>query len=170
MTKNEQREINRKLLKAAEEGNVRDVKSLLAAGAQVDAKDRENQDMQPLHYAARQGHLRVVKVLLESGAKVDDPDGDGSQPLYYAVVNDHLGILKLLLANGADPMAEDKGGGTPFNIAVVWGKPELISFMEAWMEPKAAEKRQRAENDAAIRAILARQRRLGSLRPKSPGL
>ena len=54
---------------AAAKGHADVARALLAAGASVDAVDKQGST--PLHYAAFQGHAVVVTALLEAGASVD---------------------------------------------------------------------------------------------------
>jgi ankyrin repeat protein len=50
-------------------GHVEVVKTLLAAGAEVDKADSDG--MTPLYWASRYGHVEVVKTLLAAEAEVD---------------------------------------------------------------------------------------------------
>ncbi len=57
---------NLELLEAASDGNLEEVKELIVAGADVDARD--NYGWTSLHIASRDGHLEVVKELIVAGA------------------------------------------------------------------------------------------------------
>jgi len=58
---------NVQLLQAAKDGNLQAVQTLLAAGAEVNAKD--NDGVTALMWAARNGYPEIVKFLLEKGAE-----------------------------------------------------------------------------------------------------
>ena len=51
---------------AAATGDIKQARSLLAEGANVNAKDRV--DARPLYYAAEKGHKEVVELFLAQGA------------------------------------------------------------------------------------------------------
>ena len=57
---------SRKLNRAVKKGNLKAVKSLVAAGADVNNKDRNG--WTPLHLAAKRGYLEIVKALVAAGA------------------------------------------------------------------------------------------------------
>src|SRR5215813_5986299 len=93
--------LNEELLNAAKRGDAAAVKSLLAKGADVNAKTRYNQT--PLMFAAEKGHLEIVKVLIETGADVNVVDTFYKffTPLYGAASKGHVDVVKLLLEKGA---------------------------------------------------------------------
>ena len=54
------------LMLAASLGHIKNVRALIAAGADVNARDKENK--MPLNYAKENDHDRIVKLLLSHGA------------------------------------------------------------------------------------------------------
>src|SRR5262245_35542407 len=60
------------LIAAAKRGDAEAVKSLLAKGANVNAKTRYDQT--PLMFAAEKGHLEIVRILIEAGADINATD------------------------------------------------------------------------------------------------
>ncbi len=64
--------VNDDLIAAAKKGDAAAVKSLIAKGANVNA--RTNYGATALHFAADRGHLEVIKVLVEAGADVNAKD------------------------------------------------------------------------------------------------
>lgn len=93
--------LNEELLNGARRGDAAVVKSLLAKGADVNAKTRYNQT--PLMFAAEKGHLEIVKILIEAGADVNATDTFYRffTPLYGAASKGHIEVVKLLLEKGA---------------------------------------------------------------------
>ena len=91
---------------AANEGHIEAVKQHLAAGTDVNAKNR--MEFTPLHYASIGGNKEVNKLLLDKGADVNAKDDRGWTPLFEAVNNGHKEIVELLIANGADVNAKHK--------------------------------------------------------------
>lgn len=93
--------LSEELLNVAKKGDAAAVKSLLAKGADVNAKTRYNQT--PLMFAAQQGHIEIVKTLLEAGAdlNVTDTFYKSVTALSAAADKGHVEIVKLLLEKGA---------------------------------------------------------------------
>lgn len=115
------------LMFAAREGCAECVPILAAAGAQVDAKDIDD-ELTPLIMALINGHYDAAGALIDAGADVNLSDKLGRTPL-YAAVDDHtmpvsarpspkevdetmssLDIIKLLLAKGAEVNLQLKNG------------------------------------------------------------
>jgi len=107
------------LMFAAREGCAACVPILAAAGAQLDAKDIDD-ELTPLIMSLINGHYDAAAALINAGADVNLPDKLGRTPLYSAVddhtmpvsnrpspkevdeLNSSLDIIKLLLAKGAE--------------------------------------------------------------------
>ncbi|MFH1724991.1 MAG: ankyrin repeat domain-containing protein [Elusimicrobiota bacterium] len=103
--------------KASNAGDVRQVRSLLDKGADLNKgkKYKPTWDspatyMSPMRLAIEAGHADVVRLLLERGASVDQNGLDGRTPLGYAVAKSDMVIVKLLLAKGADVNATGADG------------------------------------------------------------
>lgn len=93
--------IDDELFAAAKKGDAAAVKSLLAKGANVNAKTRYNQT--PLMFAAERGNLEIVKILIEAGADVNVVDTFYKffTALYAAASKGHAEVVKALLEKGA---------------------------------------------------------------------
>jgi outer membrane protein assembly factor BamB len=88
------------LIAAAKQGDAGVVKSLLAKGADVNAKNAYGATA--LSFAADKGHLAVVKLLLQHKADVNVQDTFyKSTPLTWALGRKHVGIIKALVEAGA---------------------------------------------------------------------
>ena len=102
-------------------GNPERVKALLAAGADVDARNHKGQSA--LHSAAKAGFAPIVALLLDAGAVVDGRDAQGETPLATALRSgvkdkDRLRtVIRLLAAAGANADLADNRGQTPRRIA-----------------------------------------------------
>jgi ankyrin repeat protein len=84
------------LHEAARKGDVQEARKLLAAGADLDARD-EHLRSTPLAWAAKFGRLEMVKFLLEHGAPKKLPDDpDWATPLAWAKKRGHDEIARLL--------------------------------------------------------------------------
>lgn len=108
----EQEYLNNKLLKAADNGYLNEVKLFLRMGADINAKNNDGRTA--LHVAAALGHLDIVKELIERGADIEAKNPLGRTALLLATINDQVQIIKELLKNGADIEAKDNNGYTAF--------------------------------------------------------
>jgi len=114
---------------AVRKGDLAAVKTLLAKGADINAKE-EALGGTPLYWAAMCNQLNIVKVLLAKGADINARDLLGGTPLHVA---NQVNIAEVLLANGADINAKDKHGKTPLYVSVDSNEVslEMIRFLVA---------------------------------------
>ena len=87
------------LIVAAGRGDVLPVQRLLAAGADVNARDADGRTA--LLAANYVDSVAVVRRLIEAGAKVDAADREGITPLFQAQRQNSRDIVRLLEAAGA---------------------------------------------------------------------
>ena len=92
------------------------VRALVAAGAEVDARDKL-QGCTALHMAARRGHVLVAEALLDCGANIEARDKSGDTPLRRAVNCGKPEVAALLLARGANRNSVGSRGLTPVSAA-----------------------------------------------------
>jgi ankyrin repeat protein/beta-lactamase regulating signal transducer with metallopeptidase domain len=111
------------LMEAAEQGDIEQLKSLIAAGADVNARD----SARALYYAAGHGHLEAVRLLLVEGADVN-PEMDRT-PLHRAIAERHLEVAKLLIAHKADVNTSMRNGRTPLHDAVRSGDKQAMELL-----------------------------------------
>ena len=97
---------------AARTGNIEVVKQYLAAGGDVNAKNKLEET--PLHIAAPQGHKEIAELLITKGADVNAKSAAISTPLHFVEEKD---IAKILILNGADVNAISVSG-TPLDVAI----------------------------------------------------
>ena len=113
-----------RLYKAAKNGNVRDAKRLLLAGADPNIKTKRG--LSPLHQAVYWGEVEIVKALLRHGADVNIDNGKGWTPLHSAAMSAGLPrrkkIIKMLLEAGADSNKADIYGWSPKDYMKLWIK------------------------------------------------
>lgn len=123
------------LIKAAELGRLDCIKQLLAAGAEVDARDNGRETA--LMAAAWNGHADCVRLLLEAGADVNARDIDGRTPLIihnYSVVmtaEDAAQVCGLLLKAGAKIDACNHEGKTALMEAASCGLTDSVKLLLA---------------------------------------
>jgi ankyrin repeat protein len=103
------------LMLAAGEGNVDAIRSLIAAGASVDAQSKSG--FTPLLFAVRNAQLDAARLLLEHGADANDIAPDGTSALNVAVLNAFYEVASVLLDHGADPNLPDARASPLHSIA-----------------------------------------------------
>ncbi len=119
--------INGDLVTAARKGDIEAVKSYIAKGADVNAKDSDG--LTALQFAARWGHLDCVKALLASGADVDEADSLGWTALMLSAVVGHVDCVKTLIDNGADVNAKNSEGWTVLILAATYGHADCVQTL-----------------------------------------
>jgi ankyrin repeat protein/beta-lactamase regulating signal transducer with metallopeptidase domain len=99
------------LHKAAADGDLEQVKKLIAQGADINAKD--SQKRTALQYASEKGHAEVARLLISHGAYVNANFAGHRTPLHYAAMTGNKRTVELLLSKGADINARNEYGITP---------------------------------------------------------
>ena len=118
---------------AAMRGDIEKVRSLLKAGADVNAAQGDG--MTALHWAARRHDVKMVRMLLYAGA---NPKAltriGGYTPVHLASVGGHGTVLGVLLDAGADANTTTSSGATPLHLAASSGDAKAV---EALLEYRA---------------------------------
>ena len=94
------------LHRAARAGDTETVRTLLDAGADVNARSVVGDTA--LHRAARAGDAEVVRTLLDAGADVHAQDKNDNTSLHEAVRAGDAEVVQVLLDAGADVHARDR--------------------------------------------------------------
>ncbi|XP_049843452.1 ankyrin repeat domain-containing protein 17-like [Schistocerca gregaria] len=132
-----------RLFRAADGGAVEEVRVLLAAGANVEAREGGcGWEGTPLHCAAQEGHVEVARCLLDAGAVVDARDEDQRTPMHFAAENGHTLVVQMLLEASADPNATDLTGRTP----LLWAASRDHTDVAALLLAAGAERGSRTVN------------------------
>ncbi len=103
------------LHQAAMQGDVDAARELIAAGADLNARESMG-GSSPLITAATFGHTGVAKALIAAGADVDQLNNEGSTALMTAAFFCRTEIVEALLAAGADKSIRNAGGATALDI------------------------------------------------------
>lgn len=129
------------LIRAASEGDVKEIHDALVAGAEVETRgdgllrpksnctgvtgapdgcvneeDQQLQGLTPLMRAAKEGHLNAVALLLHFRASVNARDEDGMEPLHFAASAGSPEVCTALVAARADPTVTDEYGRDAFSL------------------------------------------------------
>jgi len=115
---------DQQLIAAAERGDAAAVRSLLAQGASVKARDARGRTA--LLAATHADHPDTARALIAAGADVNAKDSMDDSPFLYAGAEGRLDILKLTLAAGADLASTNRFGGTALIPACHHGHLETV--------------------------------------------
>lgn len=140
-------DLGKRLLEAAKNGDVDEVKSLMNNGAPfttdwlgisplhfaamnghfssceallcagISRDARTKVDRTPLHLAAQEGHADIVELLLRSGAEIGAKDMLQMTALHWAAERGHTPVVQMLMRFGADARVQNKFEMTPLDIA-----------------------------------------------------
>jgi hypothetical protein len=135
------------LIRAAEDGDARGVESLLASGADVNARTQGGETA--LMRAAARGHAEVISLLLERGAEPDARRRDQWTALMLAAFFGRAEAARALLGGGADVTAADRNGSTALGWAVSRGHVEAARLLK---EAESDAERQRRARAAGLTA------------------
>jgi len=146
MTPKQQASLDSRLIEAANRGDTKAVQTLLASGANVNAKDAQGYDA--LCLAAKGGHTETVRTLLSVGA---DVHATNDSALCSAANRGRTETVKVLLAAGADVHAENE-------YALCWaaydGRAETVQVLARHIfAPDSWRGKSRVEIEAAANAL-----------------
>lgn len=130
------KELNRSLLIASEDGNISEIKCALDQGADVNTKDSDD-GWTALMHASKYGYVEIVDLLIKSGADVNAGSISNHTALMLASNFSHHEIMKILLDHGADVFAQDTYGGTALNSCKVKIDEIGIAMLESAIEHQA---------------------------------
>jgi len=118
------------LFDAVKVGNTAGIERLLASGAEVDSRDRDQATL--LIVAALNDQPAVAELLLSKGADVMARNAGGFTPLHAAAYSGSVPIAELLLENGAVlEDAANKAGVTPLMVAVEENHVAMLELLIA---------------------------------------
>jgi hypothetical protein len=112
------------LIRAAETGDAAQVRTLLAQGASVKARDARGRTAL---LAATQGNrVEAARLLIGAGADVNAQDDIRDSPYLLAGARGYLDILRMTLKAGADLKSTNRYGGTALIPACHYGHVETV--------------------------------------------
>jgi len=126
-----------KLLEAIKRGDVAAFEECLAAGVDVNGRDRFG--WSPLDCAIDVGSVEFVRKLIKAGAEVN-VESEGISPLEAALRKERPDIAEILLKAGAVPKALTPNSADPFLTACTLGYVDLVKlFIESGADPNASD-------------------------------
>ncbi|XP_049796623.1 ankyrin-1-like [Schistocerca nitens] len=120
-------ERGRRLIEAAKQGAVEKVRLLLAAGADVGARDGVG--LTTLHWAAGRGDAAVVRLLLSAASDPNARTHWGQTPLHLAALSGHAEAAAALLQAGAHRWARTDDEETPLDYARLYNWQQLVEML-----------------------------------------
>ena len=142
------------LMRASAGAHLEVVQTLLAAGADVNARSTDGTPLTQgektmlyhtsaedteaagvalgwtaLHLAARSDAADVIQALLEAGADLEAETLFNARPVHTAVDSNSLGALRLLIDAGANANARGSRKCTPLHDAALWGEEAILEAL-----------------------------------------
>ena len=128
-------EVNAMLFSAADKGCEPLAKTLLDAGASLEARD--GRGFNPLARAAKSGQKEIVALFLDRGAQIDARSLEGATALYEAAETGRLPIVRELVDRGANISLAGRSGITPLAAAAYMGSEPIVELLiEKGADPK----------------------------------
>jgi hypothetical protein len=125
-------ELALKVNRAAYDGDMYQLKSLIRAGA--DPKKTDYDGRSPLHLGACRGYEDITLFLIQEGVDINVKDNFGNTPLLEAVKSGHDRIAALLVSKGASMEIDD--GGSFLCTAVARGDSDYLKrLLSNGMDP-----------------------------------
>ncbi len=114
-------EYNKELFIAAEEGNLEEVKRLVALGHNPMGKNKQNNNV--IHVAAMHGRMEVLEYLIDDqGCNPASLGQDNTTALHQAALFKHLTIVQYLIdKHQVDSLFQDDNGYSPLHSACQGG-------------------------------------------------
>jgi len=146
--------LNDELLSAVFLRDADEVRKLLAAGADPDARDEER--CTPLMMATVEADVEIANLLLQAGADPNLADDDGWTALDVAVYRRSLDLVWLLLQYGAAGSEQTDTGGKVLVRAMFGQKnaADILRLLPGWGGPR--------DYPATVASAAAAARSLGS--------
>jgi rhodanese-related sulfurtransferase len=125
------------LMRASHKGDGAAVRMLIAAGAQLDARDADGNNA--LWLACVGKHLDIIDMLIDAGVDIGNRNDNGATPLMYAASSGNAAVVDRLLVHGADIGSETLDGFTALDLAstveclaLLWRATDARNVAEAF--------------------------------------
>jgi hypothetical protein len=112
---------------AVVDGDIERVKSEIAAGVDINSKNRMGWTL--LHIAINKKHAEIAQLLIEKGADVNIRDNRGRGPVHLAVETGQKDIVEVLIAKGADLNAIDSRAENALTLARKNNQTEIAELL-----------------------------------------
>ena len=126
--KSAQEALNDKFFIAVKEGSFQRADQYLALGANINARDENDDTM--LTLAARENQTGTILMLILRKANLNAQDGQGNTALMWSVQNRNKQAATALIDSGVDINIENGKGLTAFKIAIQSRNRDLVELFE----------------------------------------
>jgi cytohesin len=113
--------------RAAEGSEIERIRTLVAAGVDVNVKQRFGYT--PLHYAVWDGNRNMVGLLIDKGAAINAATWLGDTPLHSASERHRNDIAEFLISKGTNVNAKGNYGRTPLHHAARLGNKDMVTLL-----------------------------------------
>ncbi|PVD37114.1 hypothetical protein C0Q70_04109 [Pomacea canaliculata] len=113
---------------AANRGLLSITRALIAAGANINERDRDGDT--PL--TAGMSNIEIAEFLIKQGCDVTIANKNGQTASHMAARSGYSSLLKLLLSKGADFNAQDDAGDTPLHDAISKSETSAAEVIISW--------------------------------------
>lgn len=111
-------------------GRAEAAKTLIAAGADVNAAATNAFKVQALHAAVAGRNMEIIRAVLAAGADANAPQQAGFRPIHEAASSGNRELAELLIAHGADPSLVNDAGQSSIDLAREKGHAELAQWLQ----------------------------------------
>ena len=113
---------------AASRGNLPEVRRLINAGENVNARNIER--LTPLMIAAQKGHTNVIRHLLKRGAnaRARRNTHNTRSAIHFAIENGHVNAVRALVGH-SNLQAQNGNGRNPLTMAASLHRPEIVRIL-----------------------------------------
>ena len=131
------------LYSAVWQGQTEQVRTLVAAGANVNVRTSDNDPL--IQEAVWRDYSEIVQILADAGANINATDSDGDPVIHSAIWRDYPNVVQILVDAGADVDAEDSDGD-PLLFEAVWrGHTAIVQILvDAGVDVNAPDSRGRS--------------------------
>lgn len=117
------------LRRAAREGNITTVESILATETSIDIEAKTKKGRTALIISARYGHLNCFKTLLNHDADLNTRSVNGAASLQWAAYHGQANVVEYLLALHVEIDHTDKFGRSALYLAAQSGHTRVVNFL-----------------------------------------
>ena len=105
------------------------VKTLIAAGADVNAHAKNGLKVAAVHAAVAGRNMEAIEAVIAAGADVNAQQQAGFRPFHEAGANGNQALAELLLAHGGDPALTNDNGQNAIDLARSKGHTEFADWL-----------------------------------------